>query len=77
MRPARLGPARYVRYRTDSVAAVSELKAMDKLIARLNIQHFRQRLAEEKEEAKRRTLLTLLAEEEEKLQEIISRERKE
>ncbi|MGX7871972.1 hypothetical protein ACVDG5_002850 [Mesorhizobium sp. ORM6] len=40
---------------------------MDKRIARLNIEHFRQRLAEEKDEFKRRTLLDLLEKEQEKL----------
>jgi hypothetical protein len=40
---------------------------VDKRIARLNIEHFQQRLAEEKDEVKRKTLLDLLAQEEEKL----------
>ncbi|WP_292157252.1 hypothetical protein [Mesorhizobium sp.] len=40
---------------------------MDKQIARLNIEHFRQLLAEEQDEVKRKTLLDLLVKEEEKL----------
>jgi hypothetical protein len=40
---------------------------VDKRIARLNVEHFRQRLAEEQDEAKRNTLRELLAKEEEKL----------
>ncbi|WP_156388987.1 hypothetical protein [Mesorhizobium sp. Root695] len=40
---------------------------MDKRIALLNIEHFQQRLAEEKDEVKPNTLLDLLAKEEEKL----------
>lgn len=47
---------------------------MDKLIARLNIEHFQQRLAEEKDEAKRQVLIKLLANEEEKLGKILRRE---
>jgi hypothetical protein len=40
---------------------------MDKTIARLNIEHFRKRLAVEADETTRQTLLRLLAEEEAKL----------
>ena len=40
---------------------------MDKRIARLNIEHFRQRLAEEQDQLKRKALLELLEKEEEKL----------
>lgn len=40
---------------------------MDKTIARLNIEHFRKRLAAETDETRRQTLLRLLAEEEAKL----------
>ncbi len=40
---------------------------MDRAIARLNIEHYRKKLAEENDEAKRQTLLRLLAEEEAKL----------
>ncbi|WP_165899807.1 hypothetical protein [Borborobacter arsenicus] len=47
---------------------------MDKLIARLNIEHFQERLAEEKDEATRRVLMKLLADEEEKLRRILRRE---
>ena len=45
----------------------STLSAMDGCIARLNIEHYREKLAEEGEETKRKTLLRLLAEEEAKL----------
>lgn len=41
---------------------------VDQWIIRMNIRHFRKRLAEETDEAKRRTIARLLAEEEEKLQ---------
>jgi hypothetical protein len=44
--------------------------AVDETIARLNIEHFRSKLANEKDEAKRQSLLRLLAEEEKKLAEI-------
>ncbi len=40
---------------------------MNKLVARLNIEHYRKELAEEVDDARRQTLLQLLAEEEEKL----------
>jgi hypothetical protein len=40
---------------------------MDKTIARLNIEHFRKRLAAETDEITRQTLLRLLAEEEARL----------
>jgi hypothetical protein len=40
---------------------------MDRTVARLNIEHYRKRLAEETDEAKRQVLLRLLAEEEAKL----------
>ncbi len=40
---------------------------MDRSIARLNIEHFRKKLAEKGDETKRQTLLRLLAEEEAKL----------
>jgi hypothetical protein len=40
---------------------------VDKTIARLNIEHFRKRLAVETDETTRQTLLRLLAEEEAKL----------
>ncbi len=40
---------------------------MDKTVARLNIEHFRKKLAVEKDEGKRQVLLRLLAEEEAKL----------
>lgn len=41
--------------------------AMDKLVARLNIEHYQKKLAEELDDAKRKTILRLLAEEEAKL----------
>jgi hypothetical protein len=47
---------------------------MDKLVARLNIEHFRQRLAEEQDEVKRRTLLDLLEQEEKKLRNLLREE---
>lgn len=40
---------------------------MDKLVARLNIEHYRKVLANEADETRRHTLLHLLAEEEAKL----------
>ena len=40
---------------------------MDKLVACLNIEHYRRALAKEDDETRRRTLLQLLAEEEAKL----------
>jgi hypothetical protein len=39
----------------------------DRFVARLNIEHFQRKLAEETDEAKRRILKELLAEEEAKL----------
>ena len=47
---------------------------MDKTIARLNIEHFRRQLSEEKDDAKRQTLQRLLAEEEAKLAQITKRQ---
>jgi hypothetical protein len=41
---------------------------MDKIIAHLNIEHFRKQLAAETDETKRQTLMRLLAEEEAKLE---------
>ena len=43
---------------------------MDEQIARLNIEHFKKKLAFETDEAKRQTLLKLLADEEAKLVQI-------
>ena len=48
---------------------------MDETIARLNIEHFQRKLAEETDEAKRRTLRQLLAEEEAKLADILGSRR--
>jgi hypothetical protein len=47
---------------------------VDKTIARLNIEHFRRQLSDEKDDAKRQTLQRLLAEEEEKLARIAKRQ---
>lgn len=47
---------------------------MDQQIARLNIQHFRKKLAEEMDEAKQKTLRELLAEEEAKLERLESKD---
>jgi hypothetical protein len=40
---------------------------MDKIVARLNIKHFRNLLTQELDQTKQQTILRLLAEEEEKL----------
>ena len=40
---------------------------MDKIVARLNIKHFRKLLTQELDQTKQQTILRLLAEEEEKL----------
>jgi hypothetical protein len=42
-------------------------RAMDRAVARLNIEHYRRLLAEKCDEARRQTILRLLAEEEAKL----------
>jgi CRP-like cAMP-binding protein len=47
--------------------AAGVVAGVDRIIARLNIEHFRKRLSEEKDEAKRHTIRRLLAEEEAKL----------
>jgi hypothetical protein len=49
---------------------------MDETVARLNIEHFHKRLAEETDEPTRQTLLKLLAEEEAKLALIRNRPKK-
>ncbi len=49
---------------------------MDETIARLNIEHFQRKLAEETDEAKCRTLRQLLAEEQAKLERILSEQKK-
>ncbi len=46
---------------------------MDKMVARLNIEHFRKQLDAEKDETKRQMLLRLLDEEQAKLAALISR----
>jgi hypothetical protein len=46
---------------------------MDKIVARLNIKHFRKLLTEELDQTKQQTILRLLAEEEEKLRALWSR----
>jgi hypothetical protein len=43
------------------------MEEMDEIIARLNIERFRELLAKERDEAKRQTILQLLADEEVKL----------
>jgi hypothetical protein len=45
---------------------------MDQNIARLNVEHFRKLLINERDESKRQTILRLLREEEDKLAELIS-----
>ena len=45
-------------------ATVAAEILMDPTVARLNIEHFRKLLSQEKDEAKRQTILRLLAEEE-------------
>lgn len=40
---------------------------MDRMVARLNIEHFRKQMSEETDESKRQTLRRLLSEEEAKL----------
>jgi hypothetical protein len=46
---------------------------MDKTVARLNIEHFRKKLASETDETRRQQILRLLAEEEAKLTALESR----
>lgn len=48
---------------------------MDRKVAKLNIEHFRQKLAEESDPAQRTRLQERLEEEERKLQTIVARER--
>jgi len=48
---------------------------MEETVARLNIEHFRKKLAEERDEAKRSILLRLLTEEEAKLATILERKK--
>jgi hypothetical protein len=48
-------------------------KIVLKLVARLNIEHFRKKLAEESDETKRQILSRLLAEEEAKLADLTNR----
>ena len=50
---------------------------MDEFIAKANIQHFKEKLATEKDEGKRKVLLQLLAEEEQKLAAALRRKRDE
>lgn len=49
---------------------------MDRSVARLDVEHFRQLLASETDEARRKVLLQLLAEEEAKVAEPGPKERK-
>ena len=51
-------------------------RAVDRSVARLNIEHFRRLLAEETDESRRQILLRLLVEEEAKLADPKPRERK-
>jgi hypothetical protein len=46
---------------------------MDKLVAQLNIEHLRKRLATETDESKRQMMLRLLSEEEAKLAALLNR----
>jgi hypothetical protein len=48
---------------------------MDKFVARLNVEHYRKKIATETDEARRQKLLRLLAEEEAKLAAIEAREK--
>jgi len=48
---------------------------MDKFVARLNVEHYRKKIATETDEAPRQKLLRLLAEEEAKLAAIEAREK--
>ena len=45
----------------------SDAVALDTMVARLNIEHYRKRLSEEIDQTKRQTLLNLIAEETVKL----------
>ena len=56
-------------------AGVHGERRMDEFIAKANIQHFKEKLATEKDEAKRKLLLQLLAEEEQKLAAALRRKR--
>lgn len=57
----------------DSPAISPWVTAMDKLIAQLNIEHFRKLLAEEADQSKRLQIQKLLAEEQIKLQALSNR----
>ena len=46
---------------------------MDKIVARLNIKHFRKLLTQELDKTKQQTIIRLLAEEEEKLRSLWDR----
>jgi ribosomal 50S subunit-associated protein YjgA (DUF615 family) len=49
---------------------------VDKSVARLNIEHYRARLVEEKDEATRRTLRQLIDEEEQQLANLLKADQK-
>ena len=49
---------------------------MDEFVARLNIDHFREALADETDESKRETLARLLAAEEAKLTAVLQKKKK-
>ncbi len=59
-------PKTNVGFRTDGPGP-REAPPVDKFVARLNIEHYRKRLASEGDEAQRQMLQRLLAEEEAKL----------
>ena len=59
------------------IAASEREVAMHETIARLNIQHFRKKLAEASDELQRETLTRLLSEEEEKLAALVASSKKE
>ena len=50
---------------------------MDRTVAKLNIEHFRQKLAQERDPAQRAKLQEMLEEEERKLKILLARERDE
>jgi hypothetical protein len=47
-----------------------KVAALDRTVAKLNVEHYRRLLATETDEARRQVLLTLLAEEESKLAQV-------
>ena len=59
------------------MVVITSSSALDRFIARQNIEHYRQLLAKETDEGKRQQLLRLLAEEEIKLRAAEQRPKKE